>query len=53
VANLTRQDAIDFLQLAPKIPIRTRVEEFALEDANLALEALRTGNLTGAAVLIP
>ena len=53
VANLTRQDAIDFLELAPKIPIRTRVEEFALEDANLALEALRTGNLTGAAVLIP
>jgi len=53
VANLTRQDAIDFLQLAPKIPIRTRIEEFALEDANLALEALRAGNLTGAAVLIP
>ncbi len=53
VANLTRQDAIDFLDLAPKIPIRTRVEEFALEDANLALEALRSGNLTGAAVLIP
>jgi propanol-preferring alcohol dehydrogenase len=53
VANLTRQDAIDFLELAPKIPIRTRIEEFALEDANLALEALRTGNLTGAAVLIP
>jgi propanol-preferring alcohol dehydrogenase len=53
VANLTRQDAIDFLELAPKIPIRTRIEEFALEDANLALEALRSGNLTGAAVLIP
>ena len=53
VANLTRQDAIDFLDLAPKIPIRTRIEEFALEDANLALEALRSGNLTGAAVLIP
>jgi len=53
VANLTRQDAIDFLELAPKIPIRTRVEEFALEDANLALEALRIGKLTGAAVLIP
>jgi propanol-preferring alcohol dehydrogenase len=53
VANLTRQDAKDFLELAPKVPIRTRIEEFALEDANLALEALRTGNLTGAAVLIP
>ncbi len=53
VANLTRQDAKDFLELAPRIPIRTRIEEFALEDANLALEALRSGNLTGAAVLIP
>ncbi len=53
VANLTRQDAKDFLELAPKIPIRTRIEEFALEDANLALEALRSGKLTGAAVLIP
>jgi len=53
VANLTRQDAKDFLELAPKVPIRTRIEEFALEDANLALEALRAGNLTGAAVLIP
>ncbi|MCZ6487082.1 MAG: zinc-dependent alcohol dehydrogenase family protein [Gammaproteobacteria bacterium] len=53
VANLTRQDAKDFLELAPRVPIRTRIEEFALEDANLALEALRSGNLTGAAVLIP
>ncbi len=53
VANLTRQDAKDFLKLAPRVPIRTRIEEFALEDANLALEALRTGKLTGAAVLIP
>ncbi len=53
VANLTRQDAIDFLELAPKVPVQTRVQEFPLEDANLALEALRTGNLTGAAVLIP
>jgi propanol-preferring alcohol dehydrogenase len=53
VANLTRQDAIDFLDLAPRVPIRTRIEEFALEDANQALEALRAGNLTGAAVLIP
>jgi propanol-preferring alcohol dehydrogenase len=53
VANLTRQDAIDFLALAPRVPIQTRIEEFALEDANQALEALRTGKLTGAAVLIP
>jgi propanol-preferring alcohol dehydrogenase len=53
VANLTRQDAKDFLELAPRVPIRTRIEEFPLEEANVALEALRTGNLTGAAVLIP
>ena len=53
VANLTRRDAIEFLELAPKIPVQTRVEEFALEDANLALEALRSGKLSGAAVLIP
>jgi len=53
VANLTRQDAIDFLELAPKIPIQTKIEEFPLHQANLALDALRTGKLTGAAVLIP
>lgn len=53
VANLTRQDALDFLQLAPQIPIETRVEEFPLEQANAALQALRSGKLTGAAVLRP
>lgn len=53
VANLSRHDAIEFLELAPKVPVLTRVQEFPLEDANLALEALRTGKLTGAAVLIP
>ncbi len=53
VANLTRQDALDFLSLAPRIPVRTRVEEFPLEQANEALQALRSGALTGAAVLRP
>ena len=53
VANLTRQDAVAFLELAPKIPIKTTVEKFPLDEANAALEALRTGRLTGAAVLIP
>ena len=53
VANLTRQDAIDFLELAPRIPVRTQVEEYPLEQANEALQALRSGNLTGAAVLRP
>ncbi len=53
VANLTRQDAIDFLALAPKVPVQTHIEEFPLEQANQALQALRSGNLTGAAVLRP
>ena len=53
VANLTRQDGIDFLTLAPKVPVRTFVTPFSLADANLALTALREGRLQGAAVLIP
>jgi propanol-preferring alcohol dehydrogenase len=53
VANLTRQDAREFLALAPQIPLHTRVEEFPLDQANEALQALRSGNLTGAAVLRP
>jgi propanol-preferring alcohol dehydrogenase len=51
VANLTRQDGEAFLELAPKVPVRTRVETFPLERANEALERLRSGKLTGAAVL--
>jgi propanol-preferring alcohol dehydrogenase len=53
VANLTRQDALDFLQLAPQIPLQTRIQEFPLDQANEALHALRSGELTGAAVLRP
>jgi propanol-preferring alcohol dehydrogenase len=53
VANLTRQDARDFLELAARKPITAHVEPFALADANTALDRLRTGRLTGAAVLIP
>lgn len=53
VANLTRQDAREFLALAPQIPIHTRIEEFPLHQANEALQALRSGKLTGAAVLRP
>lgn len=53
VANLTRQDAVEFLKLAPEIPVRTSVEIFSLQEANDALNALRAGNLTGAAVLVP
>jgi propanol-preferring alcohol dehydrogenase len=51
VANLTRADAHEFLELAPRIPIRTTVQEFALEDAEQALESLRAGKIKGAAVL--
>ncbi len=53
VANLTRQDAIDFLALAPQVPVATHVVEYPLAQANAALDDLRTGNLTGAAVLLP
>jgi propanol-preferring alcohol dehydrogenase len=53
VANLTRRDATEFLELAPKIPVRTSIETLPLEQANEALEKLRSGRLTGAAVLIP
>jgi propanol-preferring alcohol dehydrogenase len=53
VANLTRKDAEEFLALAPQVPIRVTTELFPLNQANTALENLRKGNLTGAAVLIP
>jgi propanol-preferring alcohol dehydrogenase len=53
VANLTRQDAVEFLKLAPRVPIRPRVTTFDLADANNAIARLRAGKLTGAAVLIP
>lgn len=52
VANLTRQDGEEFLELAPKIPIRTEVEAFSLTKANEALTALRSGKIQGAAVLV-
>jgi alcohol dehydrogenase, propanol-preferring len=53
VANLTRQDARDFLALAPKVPIKTRVQRYDLADANTALGDLRDGRINGAAVLVP
>jgi alcohol dehydrogenase, propanol-preferring len=53
VANLTRRDAEEFLRIAPQVPVRTEIERFALADANQALDALRTGRLRGAAVLVP
>ena len=53
VANLTRRDGEEFLELAGRIPIRTETQTFPLEQANEALEALRSGELRGAAVLVP
>jgi alcohol dehydrogenase, propanol-preferring len=53
VANLTRDDAREFLDLAPRVPVRTHVTTFALEEAERALDAVRTGSLEGSAVLIP
>ncbi len=53
VANLTRRDGEEFLQLAPKVPVRTSTETFALTQANAALERLREGRIAGAAVLVP
>ena len=51
VANLTRRDGEEFLALAPRVPVRTEVETFALADANIALARLRSGEIRGAAVL--
>jgi propanol-preferring alcohol dehydrogenase len=53
VANLTRQDAEEFLALAPKAGIRTATVPYPLAEANRALADLRHGRLQGAAVLVP
>ena len=53
VANLTRDDAREFLAIAGKMRIDMRVQRYALEDANRALADLREGRLQGAAVLVP
>jgi propanol-preferring alcohol dehydrogenase len=53
VANLTRRDAVEFLDLAPRAGVRTTTTVYRLEDANEALDDLRRGRLQGAAVLVP
>ena len=53
VANLTRQDAIDFLALAPRVPVETRAVEYPLDRANEAIDDVRNGRIEGAAVLVP
>ncbi len=52
IANLTRKDGEDFLALAPKIPVRTEIHAYPLQEANRALDDLRYGRFTGAAVII-
>jgi alcohol dehydrogenase, propanol-preferring len=53
VANLTRRDGEEFLTLAPRVPVRTHVETFPLDQANEALDKLRRGDVRGALVLVP
>jgi len=53
VANLTRRDAEEMLALAPRVPVKTHVSTYPLEDAGRALEDLRAGRFTGAAVIVP
>jgi alcohol dehydrogenase, propanol-preferring len=53
VANLTRRDGIEFLELAPRVPVETRVHTYSLAQAGRALDDLRAGRFTGAAVIVP
>jgi propanol-preferring alcohol dehydrogenase len=52
VANLTRRDGVEFLELAPRVPVQTEVRSYSLEQANEALDDLRNGRFSGAAVLL-
>ncbi len=51
VANLTRRDGKEFLEIAPRIPVKTKTKTFSLQEANTALEKFRAGKLEGNAVL--
>lgn len=53
VANLTREDGREFMELAARVPIRTHTQTFSLTEANIALDLLRKGEVQGAAVLVP
>jgi propanol-preferring alcohol dehydrogenase len=52
VANLTRRDGEEFLEIAPRVPVQTKTETFSLEQANTALDRFRAGKLKGTAVLM-
>ena len=53
VANLTRRDGEEFMDLAPRVPVRTQATAYPLGDANHAIDDLRGGRVRGAAVLVP
>ncbi len=53
VANLTRDDGVEFLEVAARVPVKTRTTVFPLARANEALDLLRAGKIEGAAVLVP
>jgi len=53
VANLTRADGYEFMKIAAEVPVKTHTNVFPLAEANEALDALRSGKLEGAAVLVP
>jgi propanol-preferring alcohol dehydrogenase len=53
VANLTRRDGEEFIALAPKVPIRTTITKYPLEQAETALADLRAGRFEGTAVILP
>lgn len=53
VANLTRQDGVEFLAIAAEAGVRTTTTVYPLRDANQALADLRNGRFQGAAVLVP
>ncbi|MEE8299437.1 MAG: alcohol dehydrogenase, partial [Thermodesulfobacteriota bacterium] len=52
VANVSRKDVIEFLELAARIPIKPEIEAYALEDANKAIIELKEGKIKGAKVLV-
>src|SRR4030095_1770795 len=52
VANLTRRDGEEFFDIAPRVPVKTKTETFPLEDANIALDQFRSGELKGTAVIV-
>ena len=52
VANLKREDAAEFLALAPEIGVKAQISKYKLTEANQAVDDLRSGRLNGAAVLL-